>query len=115
MKLLKIDKNKLNFKTVGNSLALFWNKTYVFFVSLFFVILVGYGVFIWYESLYGGIWSFDKKQQYLNSQEKSVSFKEKEFNKALEDIAQRKTYFEKEYQPIRDVFIPYEGGDKVLQ
>lgn len=111
MELFKRGKNKTAPKITIGSLVKFWNKSYAIFFVILFVALAGYGAFIWYDSLYAGTWSADKKQQYLNSQEKSISLKEREFNSALEEIGRRKAEYEKEYQPIKDIFVPYEGAN----
>lgn len=103
-------KVKLNPKDILPKLVWFWSKISKAVLVLFFAALVALGAYIWYQSLYSGQWSADKKQQYLDSQEKSVTLKTREFNKALEDIDQRKQAFEAEQQPAKDIFIPYPGA-----
>lgn len=100
-------KGSIDFKAVAAKFPAIWEKYHKFLLVLIFLGLVSFGAYIWYDSFYSGAWSEDRKQQYLNSQEKSVTLKEKEFKKVLDSIDRRKKEYHKEYQPIKDVFQSY--------
>jgi len=110
MRLFKKSEKKFNFRDIVQKCAWIWDKGHKIVLVIFFIALVGLGSYVWYQSIYSGQWSADKKQQYLNSQEKGVSLKEWEFNKTLDDIKQRKQAFDSDYTPIKDIFIPYPGA-----
>jgi hypothetical protein len=110
MNLFKKSDKKINVRSILPKFILMWSRIHKFVFAIFFAVLVGLGAYIWYQSIYSGQWSADKKQQYLDSQEKSVTLKEREFNKTLDDIEQRKRAFDADYQPIKDIFIPYPGA-----
>ena len=85
----------------------FWGKIHTL---LFFVILLsfaGLGWHIWQQSLSGAGWSDQKKQDYLNSQSKGVSFKEDEFNSAIGQVQARKNEDVSAFQPAKDIFKAY--------
>jgi hypothetical protein len=110
MNLFKKSNKSFSFKNIVPMCARLWEKSYKFIFVLFFAALVGLGAYIWYQSIYSGEWNADKKQQYLDSQEKSVTLKMGDFNKALNDIDQREKAFHADYTPIKDVFVPYPGA-----
>jgi hypothetical protein len=97
----------VNKKQVVSSLAHFWEKihTTLFFILFFSLIILG--GYIWKQSLYGKGWSEAKKQEYMNTQNKRVIFKEDDFNKIVSDIQTRKNENSDSYQPIKDIFEPY--------
>jgi hypothetical protein len=100
-------KSGADFKAIANKFPAIWEKYHKFLLVIIFLGLVSFGGYIWYDSFYSGAWSEDKKQQYLNSQEKSVTLKEKEFKRVLDNIDQRKQDYQGEYQPVKDVFQTY--------
>jgi len=110
MELFKKNTSHIDIKDIVPKCIWLWNKIYKGMFVLFFTALIGLGAYIWYESIYSGQWSADKKQQYLDSQEKSVTLKQQEFTKALNDITQRQTAFNAPYVPIKDIFVPYAGA-----
>ncbi|MDD5463553.1 MAG: hypothetical protein PHP62_00170 [Candidatus Moranbacteria bacterium] len=90
-----------------SSVVIFWQKIYktVFFIFLAIVILLsGY---VWQRSLSGGQWSAEKKQEFLDAQNKGVVFKESVFNKALSDVELRKQEKASENKGIKDIFKDY--------
>jgi hypothetical protein len=98
------NKEKVNYVAV---LGLFWRKIYktVFFTFLFSVIaLAGY---IWQQSLTGGEWSVVKKQEYLDSQNKGIVFKENDYKKAYADVEMRKNSKNDDSRQIKDIFKAY--------
>lgn len=93
-----------SFKNVA---ARVWNKIHM---MLFFLLLIGFiaaGWRIWQQSLSGAGWSQQKKQDYLNSQNKEITFKEKEFVKTIEDMEARQRARSEEYRSIKNIFLPY--------
>jgi hypothetical protein len=100
-------KGSADFKAIANKFPVIWEKYHKFLLVIIFLGLVSFGGYIWYDSFYSGAWSEDKKQQYLNSQEKSVTLKEKEFKRVLDNIDQRKQEYQGEYQQVKDVFQTY--------
>ncbi len=85
----------------------FWQKIYklVFFIFLFCMIALG--GYIWQISLSGGTWSAEKKQEYLDSQNKDVVLKENDFKKALTDVEMRKTNNIENQEILKDIFKSY--------
>lgn len=101
------NKSASDIKTVGSLLLHFWLKIHI---ALFFALLLGFIAFGWYtwkKNLYGGGWSEEKKQEYLNTQNKAVIFKEKDFRGAITNVQERKKSFEEKYEPMKDVFKAY--------
>lgn len=87
-----------NFNLVG-----FWQKISKIVFSIFLGAIIVLSVFVWQRSLNGGGWSEEKKQEYLNSQSKSVLLKESDFEKATKDVEARRQGAIKKDQP-RDIF-----------
>ena len=110
MKLFKNSNKNIDARELVAKGIWLWDKSFRVVFAVFFIALVGLGAYVWYESIYSGEWSADKKQQYLDSQEKSVTLKQQEFTKALNDITQRQTAFNAPYVPIKDIFVPYAGA-----
>ncbi|HOX10396.1 MAG TPA: hypothetical protein P5323_00005 [Candidatus Moranbacteria bacterium] len=98
---------KINIKQAISSMDYAWQKinTTLFFIFLFSVIALG--GYIWQKSLYEAEWSYERKQEYMASQDKRILFKENDFNKTIADIQSRKEESEKQYESIRDIFKPY--------
>ncbi|KKQ46434.1 MAG: hypothetical protein US63_C0001G0002 [Candidatus Moranbacteria bacterium GW2011_GWC2_37_8] len=98
---------KLSATSLCQMIASVWAKTRmaVFFILLIVSILIGWK--IWQQSLLGAGWSQQRKQEYLDSQNKSVEFKENEFNEISKEIQRRNLENTNEYQPIKDVFKHY--------
>lgn len=105
---LNAEKNfKLDIGSVGHFTGTIWNKsrTVIFFVLLVLSILTG-GL-IWRQSLLGAGWSQERKQEFLDSQNKNVEFKQQSYQKVTEQIEDRKNQSLEEYQPIKDIFASY--------
>lgn len=84
-----------------------WQKTHTLLFFVILIIFIVIGGYIWKQSLYSGEWSNEKKQEYLNTQNKEVIFNGEDFQKVLNDISSREEEYSKTYQPIKDVFKPY--------
>ena len=103
---IKFD-SKIGIKHIAEIVSRIWQKTHM--LLFFFVLLasIAIGGYIWKQNVYSGEWSNEKKQEYLNTQNKEVIFKENDFNKVVSDIRARKYENSKEYQQIKDIFKPY--------
>lgn len=85
------------------NLVSFWQKISKIVFSIFLGAIIFLSIFVWQKSLSGGGWSEEKKQEYLNSQSKSVFLKENDFEKATKDVEARRQGAIKKDQP-RDIF-----------
>lgn len=94
-------------KQVVNLVSRIWQKTHILLFFVVLIIFIVIGGYVWKQSIYSGEWSNEKKQEYLNTQNKEVIFKEEDFQKVLNDISSRQDEISKTYQPIKDVFNPY--------
>lgn len=87
------------------NIGIFWQKIYKF---ILFILLMGvavFGYFTWDKSLSGKGWSAEKRQEYLNSQNKRIVFKEKDFEKVIANIEARKQSIALEdKQEVKDIF-----------
>ena len=103
---IKID-SKIDIKSIFKMASNVWKKihTLLFFVAL--LIAIAFGGYIWKQNVYSGEWSNAKKQEYINTQNKEVIFKEADFKNVSDDILSRKDENSKEYQPMKDIFKPY--------
>ncbi|EKD46434.1 MAG: hypothetical protein ACD_67C00237G0001 [uncultured bacterium] len=97
------ESKKLTLATVGN----LWQKSYKAILVILLVVAIASGAYIWRKSLSGGQWSEEKKQEYLNAQNKGVIFKEGDFKKATEDVEMRKKKADGEQESIKDIFKAY--------
>lgn len=100
---------KINFSKMQliPALGFFWQKTHKFIFAIFLIGLIVLGWYIWSNSLSGGEWSSERKQEYLDAQNKSVVFKEDAFRNALADIEMRKQNKAVGKKEIKDIFKAY--------
>ncbi|MGI6104296.1 MAG: hypothetical protein ACOYB5_03180 [Patescibacteria group bacterium] len=99
---------KLETRHVLNLAARAWSKIHM---TLFFTLLfcsIGFGGYIWRNSVSGANWTDQEKQEYLNMQNTKTVFRENDFRKVLEDVQRRKAADPISYQPINDIFEPYQ-------
>ena len=104
----------LNFKKNINSkeqliaaIGSFWQKIYKTILFVFLLCMIILSGYVWKNSLSGSVWSDQKKQEYLNSQNNSVVFNEKNFKKALLDIEQRGEFVMGDNGAGKDIFKSY--------
>jgi anionic cell wall polymer biosynthesis LytR-Cps2A-Psr (LCP) family protein len=109
MSIFKFKIKKITFSKIFATLSFVWMKSYKIIIGVYLLLTVFLGAYIWYENLYQGQWSQDKKQKFFDSQEKSVTLKEKDFTNILSEIEKRRGEYEKQPQEARDIFIPYAG------
>ena len=107
LKLFYSNSSNFSKEKIASLIAHIWQKIHMllFFVLLFAAII--FGGYIWQQNLYGEGWSAERKQEYTNTQNREVLFKENDFQKVLDDIQARKDENAKEYQPIKGIFKPY--------
>ena len=94
-------------KQVGKVVAQLWQKIHTTIFLVFLTALLLLGGYVWQQSLHGTGWSNAKKQEYLNTQNKTVIFKENDFKKVADDVQSRKDASASLYEPIKDIFKPY--------
>jgi hypothetical protein len=100
----KTDKNSsMTFAAIG----IFWQKKYKLFLfaSLFISILLG--AYVWRNTIYGSEWSDEKKQEYLGAQNKSITLRDGDFKKALDDFELRKNENDFNKINLKDIFAAY--------
>jgi cell division protein FtsI/penicillin-binding protein 2 len=93
----------------AGKLPYFWNKTYRIVFVIFFLLCMAYAAYIWKTNISNPVaWSQEKKNQFLQEQQSGVAFKQTDFEQALKNISDRQAAFTADYQPIKDLFIPYQ-------
>lgn len=107
IKLFSGSTSSFNKEKIVSLIAHFWEKIHTWLFFFLLLVVIAFGGYIWQQNLYGEGWSMEKKQEYMNTQNKSVLFKEKDFQKVINDIQMRKEENAKEYQPIKDIFKAY--------
>ena len=85
----------------------FWQKIYKIIFFILLLCMIALGAYFWQKNLLGEAWSAEKKQEYLDSQNKDVIFKENDFKKALIDIEMRKNGDTDNQEIIKDIFKSY--------
>ncbi|HOW60484.1 MAG TPA: hypothetical protein P5548_01880 [Candidatus Moranbacteria bacterium] len=105
------DKTNINIKIIGISFVkVFIRSVKKIRIHIFFVVLLGFiaiGSYIWWKNIYSGEWSSEKKQEYMNIQNKKIMLNEKDLNNVIDDISLREDEFLREYQPVKDIFKAY--------
>ena len=74
---------------------------------IIFVSLIGMAVFcinLWNKYIYHPNWSEEQKREYLNSQERGVTFDSNKFNSVILFQEERKERFEKGSEKSEDIF-----------
>lgn len=99
----KINLNKIE-KILINPFVFFWKKFHMllFFAILFSLVIIGWR--IWEKSIYSYKWDENKKNEFINSQDKAVILKEDDYKKILEDISLRKNQEKENITEVRDIF-----------
>jgi hypothetical protein len=101
--------SKLNMKKTVEAVLNLWEKTHVFAFFIFLFAFIALGGYFWQQNLYGSGWSNEKKQEYLNSQDRGIVFRENDFQSAIDEMQMRKEENSSEIQPLKDIFQPYKG------
>lgn len=74
----------------------------VFFVL--FLLVAGFGVFSWYQSLYMFRWSPEEEREYRLSKNKQVKFQREKFDAVLGALDERRWKHREESSVFRDLF-----------
>lgn len=102
----KVNK-KMDFESVVNFAGRLWRKSRTFLFFLFLAASIFGGGFIWQQSLSGSGWSQQRKQEFMDSQNKNVEFNQKPYQKIIEQIEIRSSVIAEEYRSVKDVFATY--------
>ena len=108
----KFKKEYLSGKHLSKTFSDFWNNHYLTLFSLFSLIVLLVGMYIWYLNLYKSDWSAERKKEYNNSQSRQVKLKEQEFKEIISGIDGKKRKYDEPVEQIKDIFVPYAGEEK---
>lgn len=98
---------KMDFESVVNFAGRLWKKSRTFLFFLFLAASILGGGFAWQQSLSGSGWSQQRKQEFMDSQNKNVEFNQQSYQKISEQIEERNNVIKGEYQPAKDIFATY--------
>lgn len=99
-------KNKIDFENFFKKFILFWQKMHIWFFAFMIVIVFIAGIFIWKKNLNTSNWDEAKKQEFLKAHDKNISLNEKEFNRVIQNVQERKRYLS-DTQSFRNIFQSY--------
>jgi hypothetical protein len=105
--LFKNQKKSLNLNSIGKWFCRIWDRNCGLFFFLFSLIILSFGAYYWHKNIFRSDWSEQKKIEYKSTHNKEVSFKEKEFNKVLEETGRKERLYQEESKFIRDIFQSY--------
>lgn len=91
-------------KSIPHLIAKFWLQRHerIFFFAFLGIFI--YGCLLWYKDVYHFQWDPAEKQAYIQSKETKTVFKESSFKTVIQTIERRKSVYESEYNPVRDIF-----------
>lgn len=81
-----------------------WYRSYkvMFFIS--FLLVLGFGGYLWYSKLYQYRWSDERKKEFIETNFKATSFKEGAFERLVVSLKDRAARHEKVPQLSRNIF-----------
>lgn len=82
----------------------FWYRHYKVFLFVVFLIVLGFGGWVWYDSLYGYSWNEQEKKDFIDSYVKETKFKETGFNDVIKRMKERASEHETNPQVKRNIF-----------
>jgi hypothetical protein len=82
----------------------FWYRHYKVMLFVVFLVVLGFGGFSWYESLYGYHWNDEQKKQFLDSYVKETNFNEAKFRDAVARLKERARSAEERPEVARGIF-----------
>lgn len=82
----------------------FWYRYYKTFFLFGFLIVLAFGGWDWYQSLYRYHFSDEEKKQYIDSYFKETALKEEKFQSTVDDLAQRARLHEETLSLTRNIF-----------
>lgn len=83
-----------------------WYRHYKAAFFLVFLIVLGFGGWSWFQSLYRYQWTEEEKKTYLDSYFKETTFKEGKFQASVDDLKKRSESHEETLKLERDYFAP---------
>jgi hypothetical protein len=107
---MNLDFKKFSFampEKSGDLIMRLWRKLRTVMFLIFSLAWIIPAIYVYKQSVMDASWSEEKKQEYINSQNKQVVFKEDDFNKTIADIQFRKNFNLDSYQSAKDIFAPY--------
>lgn len=84
--------------------TLFWYRHFKLMFILLFFLMLGFAAFLWYSSVYPYEWDESQKKAYIEQTFTETNLKEKEFQKLLESLRQRKIEYENPFEINRNLF-----------
>ncbi|MCW1888175.1 MAG: hypothetical protein KIH67_001320 [Candidatus Moranbacteria bacterium] len=85
-------------------LTLAWYRYFKVIFALLFLAVIGWGSFIWYQSLYNFHWNDEQKKSYMETVTKETNLKQKEFDKLLASLKERESKHNEESPIDRNLF-----------
>ena len=86
-------KNAIKMKESWDGAGVFLLRKNEWILGFFAIMLLGYWGYLWYAHITNPQWSASQEQQYINSQERAISFDQKKFDAAIDNIAVRKNEY----------------------
>ncbi len=78
-------------------------------LGIVFFAVFGYGIMIWYESVYRGEWSDEERRVYSATAFKETVFREGDFDRAIGFAEERARQHDSRFSVKRDFFVPRSG------
>ena len=97
-------KNKIFSPDFLKQLASFFVYRVKLFLFMLFLFLAGYCFYLWYVYIYDLRWSENKTNEYINANNKDVTFDMNKFNVIIEKKQKRESDYQKEIKDVPDIF-----------
>ncbi len=85
-------------------LTLAWYRYFKLFFTVLFFVIMAFGGYLWYASLYNYSWDEEQKQAYMEKTFTETNLKEKEFSRLLETLKTRQTEHQNPLNISRNLF-----------
>jgi hypothetical protein len=108
-KIVKNIKRFFDFKGIGKQCSDIWSCHSKLLFSLFSLVILASGIYLWYQSLYRSEWSNSEKKQYIDSQSKQTELDEQGFKNVTGEIERKKELYDGTSESAKDIFAPYAG------
>ena len=82
----------------------FWYQHYKSMFFAGFLIVLGFGGYFWYDTLYRHGWSAEEKKTFIEKTFKETVFQEKEFHLLVKSLEERKERLDQLPTLSRDIF-----------
>jgi hypothetical protein len=102
MKTIALD----NFKKIFSwkRLMTFWYRHYKIMFFVGFVVVLLMVAYLWYANLYQYRWSEERKKEFIETNYKATTFKEKAFQQLVSRLKDRDVRHDKSFMLSRDIF-----------